>query len=364
MKKRNLYKLMVAFMLLMLINFNGQAQTTDKKVKKEQTVMIKIEMDEDGKTTTVDTIITYNTPDDVETILLNVEKSIHANKDEIKAITLVLNDEMNEIHSDIMAEMEENREDMKEAFRKLQEEIAALEIDTKAREKVDAAMEKLKDIDWEMHAYQLKDELVNAHNAVFVGGSSETIRVIVNEDDSSKVITKTIYIDSDSDSDDSEMNVWVNDEGEKMMIITTSSDNDDEDTMIIKNISDEHQDARMVFITDGKNKEGNTMMICTSNKKDIEKARAAGINIPENQKLDISDIIVEIENDDIEIALKTDETAKMKVVLYDKDFNKIKQLKTKKDDGNYKFGFNMKEMKEKAAYMLIEQNSKFELMSL
>ncbi len=379
MKNGNLYKVMAMMMALVFISAIGFAQSGKKELKKEhkkeQTMMIQIEIDDDGNTTSIDTIIVYNHDMEVEMqeIIVEVNKVLSENHEKLKEIKVDVLAEMEEGHGVYMIELSEKKEEMEKAFKDLQKELEGLEIEKEARERIEQAMETLESVDWESHAVSLESALISAHHKSFGAGEHETINVIIEDGDTTEVHTKVIVMDGKGKMpSDQEMNVWVTDDGEKKIIIKTVGDGGTEGKVIFINDEDMHHKSgskKVMMVKAGGDMGENShlFLMQTADEKDIEKAQAAGLKITAENKLDITNVNVEIENDETEIALKTDETGEMKVSLLDADFKKIKQIKAEEDDGMYKFPLDMKEMTKgdsKAKYMLIEQNKKLELMKL
>jgi len=383
MKNGNLYKVMAIMLALVFISAIGFAQAGEKELKKEQkkdhnkeqTMMIQIEIDDDGQTTSIDTIIVFNHDMEAEMdeILVEVKDVISANHEKLKELSVEVMADIEGGHEVYMIELSEKKAEMEQAFKDLQKELEGLEIEKEARERIEQAMETLENVDWKSHAISLESALITAHNEAFGAGDQDLVKVIIEDGDTTEIHTKVIMLDGKCRSlDDEELNVWVSDEDEGKIIIKTTGGGDAEEKVIFINDGDIHHKVgsqKVMLMTTDDDLGDNTRMFMIRSAEDegIAKARAAGFKIDAKDRLEITNINVEIENDEIEIALKTSEKGKMKVTILNADFKKIKQIKAEEEDENYEFSLNFDELKKGdsgAKYMLIEQNKKMELMKL
>ena len=369
MKKGNLYKVMATMMALVFISAISFAQSDKKELKKNKSMTINIEIDDDGNTT-IDTIVMGD--QDMEHILVEVMELVDENSEHMKEVTVKIIGDIEEGHHVLMMELSEKQKELEEAFENLQKEIAALEIEKEAKARIDQAMETLEGVDWNAHVLSLENAIIDAHHITSGDGESETIKVFIEDGDTTEVRTKVIFIGDEGKAASSQnMNVWVTDDGEKKIIIKTDVDGKSEEKVIFIN-EDGKSDGeveRIVMMSGGDSDTGDMhmLMLRTAGISEIAKANEAGIKIDADNRLSINNVNVEIENDDAVIGLKTNETGKMKVAVLNGGFKKLKQIKAVENGGTYEFPLNLKEiMKDdsKAKYLLIEQNKKKELMKL
>jgi hypothetical protein len=329
MKKGNLYKVMAIMLALVFISAMSFAQSDKKELKKSKSMIINVEVDDDGNTT-IDTIVMDK--HDMDHMIVNVEEIIGENNENLKEITVEIIGNMEEGHDVFMMNLSKKQKELEEAFENLQKELEALDIEKEAQARIDQAMETLEGIDWNAHVVSLENALEDAHHVVCGKGDSESITVFIEDGDTTEVHTKMVFVGDD--------------DGES---------NGDVERIIMMNAGDKPSgDMHM-------------LMLSTAGEKDIIKANEAGLKIDSDKRLSINKVNVEIENDDAVIGLKTDESGKMKVTVLDDRFRKLEQIKTEEDDGIYEFPINIKEMMKgdsKAKYLLIEQNKKKELMKL
>lgn len=369
MKKGNLYKVMVIMLVLVFNSVMSFAQSDKKELKKNNTMIINVEVDDNGNTT-IDTI--WNGDHDLKNIMVEVQDILTDAGENAKQVSVQVIKDLQEGNHEYMMEFSEKQKEMEEAFNDLQKELESLEITKEARVRIDQAMKTLESVDWNAHVVSLENAIVNAHQIDCGSGEKETVNVFIEDGDTTEVHTKMIFMsDNGKAPSNQNMNVWVTDNGDNKIIIKTNKDGKSEEKMIF--ISDDKESAlgeeKIIMMNTGDNSTGNTQMIMlrSANEKEISNAQEAGINIITKDRLSINNMNVEIENKDVQISLKTDEKGKMKVTVLDGDFHKLKQLKAVKDEGAYKFPLDLEEINNEnttAKYLLIEQNKKMELMRL
>lgn len=397
MKNGNLYKMIAVLWALVVLSAFTFAQEADKKVEKKKTIMVKMEIDDAGETTTVDTIIMFDHDMDMEKILKDVRDAAFIDEARMKEIEVEVITGLEDAHKMMKFELSQSQEDLQKAFEDLQKELSELKIDEEAQKRIDEAMKKLEEVDWNAHGESLKNALMEAHHGVFFGDEGETHEIIIEGDDTTHVISKVMWVDKDcKEPSNQNVNVWVTDDGEKKVIVKTKVDgNSDENVyffnkedasdgkkLIIKSSADSDSDQDFVFITkDGKKIEGdqkviimemegdddmkmNMTMIKSADDDDIKKAQEAGLGINADNQLEINGIDIKIDTEKgAVLSFESDESGKMKMTSYDENFKKVKQFKSEENEGKHLFNLSFDEFKnQQTKYYLLEQNKKFELL--
>ncbi len=351
MKKGNLYNLSAILMAFIFLSTTGFAQDKVKEEKKEQKYVIKVAVDEDGENTEIDTIIIIR-PDidvDIESIMKDIEVEMELTKENMREIHINMTEEMGEIQKVIKMELKEANEEVEKAFENLQKELEDLEIETETRKRIDEALKVLEEAD-------IRD--VAVMNKFFVDEHSSFIHedgrveYIIDGNDTTEIHTSTIFIGEGDHMDhhhDSDVNVWVEDDGEHKVIIKKTSQGNDED---------------IFFHSEGSHTD--MIMIRPASEKEFDKAIDAGLPVNEKQRLEEIDINVNIDGDkNPVIGFKSNEDGKMRATYYNENFEKIKSVKLKENDGMHEFDLNKDDLKDSnAKYLLIEQNKKADLMKL
>lgn len=378
MKNGIIYKVMATLLAVVLISSISFGQSKKKEVKKEKTIMITMEIDEDGNTTTIDSIVMngsdhdfdFDVDVDIEEIMLDVKHALSESHESLKEMKIEIIADIKDGENVFCKELSEQKEEAKQALKDLQKELKSLEIEDEARERIQIAMDKLKEVDWKEHAINMNHFIFDEKDHHFGDGEHETIEFIIKDGDTTEVKTKVLWVGDEHDGHGHhDKNVWVTDEGDKKIIIKTTGEGDhDENVFFIHEDDGHHNKAKnvkiMKFTGDS---DMHMLMLKTAGEKDLEKAKEAGLDIDDDNRLDISNINVELENEEAFIKLRTEEEGKMKVQFLDKNFKKVKQVKAKEEHGAHQFPLNLKELKNKehkAKYLLIEQNKKKELMKL
>lgn len=367
MIKGNLYKLSAILMALVFFGTTSFAQTKVKEDKKEQKYVIKVAVDEDGENTVIDTIIIMR-PDvdvDFESIMKDIEVEMEFTKDQMREIHINMTEEISEMNKVIKMELSEVNEEVEKAFKNLQKELEGLEIEAEVRQRIDEAMKTLEESD-------LRDIAVMNKHMIFIDDEHHNVEFIIDGNDTTEVHTSMVWIGDDEDIEhhqDTDVNVWVEDDGEHKVIIKKSSKGKSGNVMFYSD-EDGHKHGNNTFIVetiiDGEGSHADILMIQPASEKDFDKAIDAGLPLGENQRLEEMDINVNIDGDkNPVIGFKSTEDGKMKATYYDENFEKIKTVKLKEKDGLYEFDLNKDDLKDSnAKYLLIEQNKKADLMKL
>ena len=371
MKKGNLYKLSAILVALVFFSTTSFAQTKVKEEKKEQKYVIKVAVDEDGENTVIDTIIIIR-PDvdmDIESIMQDIEVEMELTKDQMREIHINMTEEMGEIQKVIKMEMKEANEEVEQAFENLQKELEGLEIEAEVRQRIDEAMKVLEESD--LRDFAVMEKFFIEEHPTFIHEDGK-VEYIIDGKDTTEIHTSMIFIGEDEHMEhhhDSDVNVWVEDDGEHKVIIKKSSKGKSGNVMIYSD-EDEHKHGNKTFVVetiiDGEDSHADMIMIQPASEKDFDKAVDAGLPLGENQRLEEMDINVNIDGDkNPVIGFKTNEDGKMKATYYDENFEKIKSVKLKENEGLHEFDLNKEDLKDSnAKYLLIEQNKKADLMKL
>lgn len=372
MKKGNLYKFSALLMALIFFVATSFAQTKVKEEKKEQKYVIKVAVDEDGEHTEVDTIIIMR-PDvdvDIESIMKDIEIEMELTKDQMKEIHINMTEEMSEMSKVIKMELREANEEVEKAFENLQKELEGLELEEEVRQRIDEAMKTLEESDLRNVAHMEKIFIGDEH-PMFIHEDGN-VEYIIEGNDTTEIHTSMVWVGEDEHMEhhhDSDVNVWVEDDGEHKVIIKKSSKGKS-GNVIFHSSEDAHKHGDKTFvietIIDSDASHADMLMIQTASEKDFNKAIAAGLPLGDNERLEEMDINVNIDGDNNPvIGFRTNEEGKMKVTYYDGNFEKIKSVKLKENDGMYEFDLNKDDLKDSnAKYLLIEQNKKADLMRL
>lgn len=374
MKNGIIYKVMATLLAVVLISSISFGQSKKKEIKKEKRIMITMEIDEDGNTTTIDSIVMYDSDHDfdidvdVDEIMLEVKHALSESHESLKEMKIEIIADMKDGEGIFCKELSEQKKEVKQALKDLQKELKSLEIEDEARERIQVAMDKLKEVDWKERAINMNHFIFDENERHFGDEEYETIEFIIEDGDTTEVKTKVLWVGDEHDGHGHhDKNVWVTNEGNKKIIIKTTGDGEhDENVFFIHEDDDHHNKAKNVKVMKfSGDSDVHMLMLKSASEKDIEKAQAAGLDIDEDNRLEINNINVEIDDNDAIIKLKSEEDGKMKVQFLDENFKKIKQVKTKEEHGTHQFPLNLKGMKSDGAkYLLIEQNKKKELMKL
>ncbi|NPD45346.1 MULTISPECIES: hypothetical protein [unclassified Lentimicrobium] len=372
MKNGNLYKFSALIMALVFFATTSFAQTKVKEEKKEQKYVIKVAVDEDGEHTEVDTIIIMR-PDidvDIESIMKDIEVEMELTKDQMREIHINMTEEMSEMSKVIKMELKEANEEVEKALESLQKELEGLDIEAEVRQRIDEALKTLEESDLRNVAHKNKIFIGDEHS-MFMHEDSN-VEYIIDGNDTTEVHTSMIWIGDEEDMEhhhDSDVNVWVEEDGEHKVIIKKSSKGKSGNVMFYSG-EDGHNHGEKTFVVetiiDGEGSYSDMIMIQAASEKDFDKAVDAGLPVNENQRLEEMDINVNIDGDSNPvIGFKTNEEGKMKVTYYDENFEKIKSMKLKENNGMHEFDLNKDELKgSNAKYLLIEQNKKYDLLRL
>lgn len=368
MKKGNLYKLEVIFMALLMISTLSFAQNKGKEDKKEKTYIIKMEVNDEGEITEIDSIVFATPYMNIDSLMEEIEVNMEITKDRMKEIHIELKGEMSEVEKVIKMELKKANEELVKAFEILQKELEKLEIESEVRQRIDEAIKTIEESDLRNLALVEKFIMEDAHPMFFHEDSN--VEYIIEGKDTTEVYTSVVrmggeeYLEHHYDSD---VNVWVEEDGETKVIIKKAGrgkevisyegeevhEHGNKQVMVKKIVLEEASHAGM-------------MMIHSANEMDFEKAMAAGLPLKEEQRLEEMEVNVNIDGDKNPlIGFRTGEKGKMKATIYDESFKKVKSLKLTENDGMHEFILNKEEFKESNGnYLLIEQNNKADLMKL
>lgn len=356
MKNGNLYKLAALLMTLVLMSAVSFAQKADKKVKKEKTYMIKMEINEDGETSSIDTIIIGKPDIDVDKIMEDIKSNLDIDHEKLREIHEEVIKEMEEAGKTMQFEFKEKSEELENAMSELKAELKKLEMSEEAQQRIDEAMQKLEEQAEKSHQH-MERFMIDKHHPVFIDEDGK-YEVIVNED-GKNVETKVIWVGEDDDIEgEKKVNVWYDSDNGESKVIIKSGDSDDE--YVFFTDDDMGEDGKVIVVESM----GGARFMSPSKEEDIDKAIAAGLAIDKNKMLETINISIEIKDDkDPLFTIGTNSDAKLKASIYDENFKLIKKLKVKKQDKGKVFELNLKDIKESnASYIFLEQDGKTDLM--
>jgi hypothetical protein len=197
---------------------------------------------------------------------------------------------------------------------------------------------------------------------VFVGEDGK-IEVLVKSDGETET-TEVIWIDDEgnvSKETGKELKVWVDSDENKKVIIKSNGEVTEEKEFVIH--ADDGGDGEIIMMDfEGKN----MMMLHSAKEKDLDQAILAGLPINKDQMIEELNINMDIKGEANPIVkLKTESAEKMTVTAYDEGFSKVKKLKVKQNNGENVFELDRELLKKSnAAYILLEQEGKTDLMKL
>lgn len=360
MKNGNLYKLAAILMATVLMSAISFAQSNKKEVKKQKTVMITMTVDEDGETTKVDSIV-FESPDiDFDEIMKDVDIQLDISKDKLKEIRMEIEAEMDELSKTYRFEFEDQKDEHNEAMEELRNELKNIDMEKEVQERIQNAMDRLEEAGKASRTHMKRFFIDEAH-PVFMDKDGK-YEVIV-EEDGDEVKTEVIWIDEDGNvnkESSKELKVWVDtDSDEKIIIKSDGKVIEKENVFVIK--KSEEDGENVVIDIEG----SDLAMFTPSKEKDLDKAIAAGLPIDKENMFEEVDLYIEIKDDkDPIIKIKTDAEGKLKATAYDADFNKLKKLKVTEEDGRSVIQLSEELKDSKAAFILLEQGGKTDLMKV
>lgn len=357
MKNGNLYKLAALLMTLVLMSAMSFAQEAEKKIKKEKTYMIKMEINEDGETSSVDTIVIMKPDVDMEVIMKEIKSNIDIDHEKMREIHVEVMKEMEEAGKTIQFEFKEKSKELEKAMEELKAELKNLEMSEEVQQRINEAMQKLEEHAEKGHPH-MERFIIDEHHPVFITEEGK-YEVIVN-DDGKNVETKVIWVGEDDEmGEEKKVNVWYDShKGESKVII--KSDGSDENEYVFFTDEDLGEGGKLMMVESM----GGASFMSPSKEEDIEKAIAAGLAIDKDQMLEKINISIEIDdNKDTKFTIGTEGKGKLKASLYDGNFKLIKKLKVKKEDKGNAFQLDLKDIKDSnASYIFLEQDGKTDLM--
>jgi len=368
----------------------SKPQNNAEEQKGEKSILIKIEVDDEGNITSTDTIITYshNKTKHVNEVIVEVEGESSDNQENIKTIKVEI--ESDEDGKEVFCiNLSEKKEELEQVFKDLQKEIEDLEIDKEARKRIEQSMEKLQEVDWSSHYLSIKDALVDAHHEAFGAGEYEVVKVIIEDGDTTEYHTTVsskshnhdanVFVVKDGDDENTEtVTVWVTDDGEMHM----HGDSEEQVIVVNSNKDKNHKTVKVIVLSEDDDEDGHhhdsddhaeehhkhrMVKFETASKSDIEKANAAGIAISDDNKLVLRNLNIEINNEQVKIGVMTSEEGKLKVLALDDNFKTVKDIKSKKSGNEHQFSFDLNELEsahDEVKYLLIKQSGKLNLITL
>jgi hypothetical protein len=323
--------------------------------------MITMTVDDDGETTTIDTIV-FNVPDiDLDSIMENINIQMDITKDEMKEIRMEILTNIDEAHDAMVFKMDKQSEDIEKALKDLQKELDQLEMDDEVQQRIQDAMEILEKMGTTSF-HHMESFFSEEDHPVFVGEDGK-IEVLVKSDGGTET-TEVIWIDDEgnvSKETGKELMVWVDSDENKKVIVKKNGTITEEKEFVIH--ADDGGDGEIIMMDfEGKN----MMMLHSAKEKDLDQAILAGLPINKDQMIEELNINMDIKGEANPIVkLKTESAEKMTVTTYDEGFNKVKKLKVKLNNGENVFELDRELLKKSnAAYILLEQEGKTDLMML
>ncbi len=363
MKNGNLYKLAAFLMAMVLLSAIAFAQNDkeEKAIKKKKTMMISMTVDDDGETTTIDTIVLSMPDVDLDSIMEDFNVQMDITRDEVDEIRMEVYTDIDEAHQNIRLKTDEQAEEIEKALKDLQKELDQLQMDDKVRQRIQEAMETLEKMG-ESSSSHLEHFFMDEDHSVFAGEDGN-IEVIVKSDGDQET-TEVIWYDEEGNVNKEagkDLKVWVSSDKNKKVIINKDGEMTEETEFIIHMDTEEGKKVIMKEVAG----EG-LIMLNAANDKDIDKAILAGLPMNKDQMFEEMNINMEMKGDaDPIIKLRTESEEKMVATLYDEDFNKVKKMKMKRVDGENVFELDHEMLeKSKATYILFEQADKTDLMKL
>lgn len=364
MKNGNLYKLAAFLMVFILLSAIGFAQTNkkEKEIKKKKTMMITMTVDEDGKTTKVDSIV-FESPDvDMDEILKDIDIEMDITGEKMKEIHMQIEAEMDEAAKSFRFEFDEQSEELENAMEELQKELESLNLEEETQKRIQEAMNKLEEAG-KHNSYRMERFFTDESHPIFFSKDGN-IEVIVDENGDS-IKTEVIWVDESDHvikGGSKDVKVWVDSDGKEKVIIKSGGDVVEKENVFI--IKSKDGDEKSVIIDIDSDTE--MAMFSSSKEKDIENAIKAGLPIDKDKMIEELNIFVEIKDEQAPIIkLKTNSDSKLKATAYDKDFKKLKKVKVVEEDGYSIVKLDTDYIKNSdVAFLLLEQDGKTDLMRI
>lgn len=416
----------------------AQEQEAEKKAKIKMVVL-----DEDGNKKEIDTTFIIEPGQDYDEIIRQIkmdagvsEKEIAKMKSELKAhaklmtvdVELLMDDfdreKMQEHMIIVREEMQAGKVELQKALEELKVELESMKMNEEAMKKLNKAMEELHQVEWAEHAKQLKVEMKELHEHI-----GEEVRVTLVDgkhmkknvwhgDDGEKHILVNVSVDGDSvivskkhnvvfmgDHMDIDQNVWVEKDGEKIIIKTVKGGEnmiffgddadleeiheiDGEHRVIVKKIKGEAAKGDAIFISDDahtikefKDKDGNfkvmhykvksgdhfdgdflkekrNLMIAPAGDDLLAKANEKGILDAKAEALKLNGFTLNLDNDKTSIGTTFEEKGKLKVKLFDADMNQIWEESFGKVSGDWSSEIPADVLKDGGKYFVLFNHGK------
>ncbi|MCD6090439.1 MAG: hypothetical protein J7J72_02965 [Bacteroidales bacterium] len=290
-----------------IITLHSYAQ----EVKKENKTKFRMEViDNEGNKKVIDTTFTFDSSKDYSEILRQIKEQAGFSEEEIAKMKSaikghikhfdvdmeVMGDHFDKdsLHKHMMVVREElnsGKEKLENALLQLKEELESMKMNEGAMEKLEKAMEELQNMEWNEHAKHLKTRLNDMHDEFFdqnmnvfvVDGNTTRKHVWVDDDGEKRIVIKTdIDVEGDSllwnskeghimifigDNSLENEDDWVGKKGEKLLIKKLNKDGntiffgddadlelieelDGDQKVIIKKLKEESEKGDAIFISD------------------------------------------------------------------------------------------------------------------
>lgn len=360
MKNGNINKLAALLMAMFLMSAISFAQSDKKEDEKQKTIMITMTVDEDGETTKVDSIV-FESPDiDIDEIMKDVGDQLDISKEKMKEISEEIEAEIEAFSKTYSFEIEDQKDELDEAMEELKNELQNLDMEKEVQERIQNAMDRIEEAGKESRT-QMKRFIIDDDHPVFMDKDGK-YEVIV-EEDGDEVKTEVIWIDEEGNvrkESSKEVKVLEDSDSDGRMIIKSGGKEIDKENVFVVKKSGDDDENIVIDIEDS-----DMAMITSSTEKDLDKAIDAGLPINKEKMFEEMDLSIEIKDDqDPLIKIKTEVKGKLKATAYDADFNKLKKLKVTEEDGKSVLQLNDELKESKAAYILLEQGDKTDLMKI
>lgn len=360
MKNGNINKLAALLMAMFLMSAISFAQSDKKEDEKQKTIMITMTVDEDGETTKVDSIV-FESPDiDIDEIMKDVGDQLDISKEKMKEISEEIEAEIEAFSKTYSFEIEDQKDELDEAMEELKNELQNLDMEKEVQERIQNAMDRIEEAGKESRT-QMKRFIIDDDHPVFMDKDGK-YEVIV-EEDGDEVKTEVIWIDEEGNvrkESSKEVKVLEDSDSDGRMIIKSGGKKIEKENVFVVKKSGDDDENIVIDIEDS-----DMAMITSSTEKDLDKAIDAGLPINKEKMFEEMDLSIEIKDDqDPLIKIKTEVKGKLKATAYDADFNKLKKLKVTEEDGKSVLQLNDELKESKAAYILLEQGDKTDLMKI
>ncbi len=197
MKNRNLINSISYILIIIIFSLTACSPNNSKENGEKKTISVTVEIGENGTTTTIDTVIVNGDESQVKTIVMGINKMVSDHEGDVQEVKVEVLADIDELKEDYHIEIQQAKDELKDAVADLQKELAKLKLNDTERERIDKAVKKLKEVDWEAHADHLKMVILDAHTDFMDDMEGEDVEIIIKGDDTIKIIKKVIHIDKD-----------------------------------------------------------------------------------------------------------------------------------------------------------------------